>query len=53
MDLLLVGHVVENVLVAVVEEQGDPLQRQVFVLRHLDVPHVLRVNAYKESRLKR
>ena len=45
MDLLCVGHVVPDVLVAAVQEERDVLQRQPIVLGHRDVPDVLRLDA--------
>ena len=41
MDLLLVGHVLVDVLVAAIQELGDLLDGEALVLRHTDVADVL------------
>jgi len=47
-DLLLVRHVLEQVLLAVIEKSTDVLERQALILRHGDVSHVLGLDAYRK-----
>ena len=51
-DLLRVWHVLPHLLVAVVEEVGYVLERESFILRHLDMSYVLCLHTYslEESR---
>ena len=51
MNLLLIGHISKHLLMPVVQEGTNVLERQALVLRDGDVSDILGLDAYSEREL--